>query len=416
MSTFSWKPWLPNNIAVLIALAAGSRLLGRRVHEAVVRRNRWLSAIAESDAACAVSGGDSFSDLYGMGRLWYVALPQVLALALGVPLVLMPQTIGPFRRPAARGLATFLLRRAARVHARDHAGVQVARSLRGGAIRAPDATRGGPSTQARDTVPDTHVGFDDGVRFCPDLAFVLRPRLPDDPSVAALVEPLRDANGVRRPLVALNPSGLLMIGGYKGGNEYGLASDHGALMGRLVAWCIEEAGADVLLVPHVCAGAESDVIAAEAIERALAGRFPGRVRRVPAGLGADETKGLIGRCDFLVGARMHACIGALSQGVPAVGLAYSDKFAGVFDSVSVPELVADQRALGLEETMALVARAFDARAMHAAHLRDALPAVRARVYALLDDLPIPALAASMPADDEELSSLSLDSLTSGAAR
>lgn len=405
---FSWKPWLPNNIARLLLLAAGSRLLGRRVHQAVVRGNPWLAAIASADVAAAVSGGDSFSDLYGLGRLWYVLLPQLLALSLDVPLVLMPQTIGPFRRPFARRLAAFVLRRAARVHARDLAGVAAARALRGEV-----ATTAVRDTGAVDDGEGDAGGAGDGVRFCPDLAFVLRPRLPDAPAAAALVEPRFAADGTRRPLVALNPSGLLMIGGYRGGNEYGLAADHGALMARLVAWAVEEAGADVLLLPHVCAGEESDLLACEALERALAGRFPGRLHRVPAGLGADETKGLIGRCDLLVGARMHACIGALSQGVPAVGLAYSDKFAGVFESVGVPGLVADQRKLSLADTADRVAEAWAAREDTARRLREALPAVRARVYALLDELPRAPRAA--PAADEPPSRagapLSLEPLT-----
>jgi len=37
--------------------------------------------------------------------------------------------------------------------------------------------------------------------------------------------------------------------------------------------------------------------------------------------GPSETKFLIGHCDFFVGARMHACIAAVSQYVPAVTLA-----------------------------------------------------------------------------------------------
>ena len=91
---FSWKPWLRNNIIRLLLVACLTRLLGRRVHGWAMRRNPWLSRIAQADAAAAISGGDSFSDIYGMGRLWYVALPQLLALAVGIPLVVMPQTIG----------------------------------------------------------------------------------------------------------------------------------------------------------------------------------------------------------------------------------------------------------------------------------------------------------------------------------
>ena len=56
-----------------------------------------------------------------------------------------------------------------------------------------------------------------------------------------------------------------------------------------------------------------------------------------------EIKGVIGMCDFFVGSRMHACIGALSQGIPCVGVAYSMKFRGVFESVGVADWVVDSR-------------------------------------------------------------------------
>ena len=49
-------------------------------------------------------------------------------------------------------------------------------------------------------------------------------------------------------------------------------------------------------------------------------------------------KAVIGQCDFFIGSRMHACIAALSQGVPCVGVAYSMKFAGVFDTVGMERM------------------------------------------------------------------------------
>jgi polysaccharide pyruvyl transferase WcaK-like protein len=43
---------------------------------------------------------------------------------------------------------------------------------------------------------------------------------------------------------------------------------------------------------------------------------------------------------------MHSCIAALSQGVPCVGVAYSMKFAGVFESVGMGDWVVDGRSVG----------------------------------------------------------------------
>ncbi len=54
-------------------------------------------------------------------------------------------------------------------------------------------------------------------------------------------------------------------------------------------------------------------------------------------------KGLIARASWFCGARMHATIAALSSGVPAAAVAYSDKFAGTFTTLGRADDVADAR-------------------------------------------------------------------------
>ena len=86
------------------------------------------------------------------------------------------------------------------------------------------------------------------------------------------------------------------------------------------------------------------------------GTTPLTLRIVAAEYDQHEIKGVIGRCDFFIGSRMHACIAALSQGVPCVGVAYSMKFEGVFASVGMGEGVVDGRAM---PNAAAIARTMD---------------------------------------------------------
>jgi polysaccharide pyruvyl transferase WcaK-like protein len=58
---------------------------------------------------------------------------------------------------------------------------------------------------------------------------------------------------------------------------------------------------------------------------------------------------------------MHACISALSQGIPTVGIAYSKKFKGVFDSVNSADLVVDARFNDIEITIKYIKRFYDDR-------------------------------------------------------
>ena len=69
------------------------------------------------------------------------------------------------------------------------------------------------------------------------------------------------------------------------------------------------------------------------------------------GYDQNETKYLIGLCDFFLGARMHATIAALSQGMPAVGMAYSRKFRGVFETAGVGDCVLDLRKLSNDHVL-----------------------------------------------------------------
>ena len=53
----------------------------------------------------------------------------------------------------------------------------------------------------------------------------------------------------------------------------------------------------------------------------------------------SEIKHIIGQCDFFIGSRMHACIGAVSQNIASVSIAYSNKFRGVMETVGMDEYV-----------------------------------------------------------------------------
>ncbi len=72
--------------------------------------------------------------------------------------------------------------------------------------------------------------------------------------------------------------------------------------------------------------------------------FRDRIYLISKKYNQHEIKGVIGTCDFFVGSRMHACIAALSQGIPTIGVAYSKKFRGVFESMNAGDWVIDARS------------------------------------------------------------------------
>jgi polysaccharide pyruvyl transferase WcaK-like protein len=306
------------------------RLAGLRGRDLVDPR-RFLARVRRQHLVIDIGAGDSFADIYGPRRLRRMFLTQGLVLAARRPLVLAPQTIGPFSRPLSRLAARAVLGRAAVVASRDALSTAAAAAL--GRHEVVEAS---------------------------DVAL----RLPFDPP------PPRPGGGAGGGAVraGLNVSGLLMAGGYTRSNMFGLRADYPAVV-RGILQGLAARGAAVTLVPHVLAPkgwAEDDHGPSEA----LAAEFPG-VAVAPRFAGPSAAKSCIAGMDFFAGARMHACIAAFSAGVPVVPMAYSRKFAGLFGSLGYDRTV----DCTTEETGTIVARVlagFDDRARLAAEAAAAL--------------------------------------------
>lgn len=358
---FSKRFYLRNNIAYLLFLAICLRLLpSRKWRTHIQRHNHVLTAIQDADIIASIAGGDSFSDIYGIRRLIYVALPQVLVMILGKPLALLPQTVGPFQGAFARAVARSIIKRSRMVYTRDPEGVESIRRITG-----------------RDS---------ERLAFSYDMGFALEPHIKSERIPGWIAG--YDQN---IPLVGLNVSGLLYIGGYTRCNMFGIRSDYSRLIYDLIELLVRKHGVHVMLVPHVFGtgeDSESDVIACRKVYNDVGDRMRDALHLVEEEYDQHEIKALIGCCDFFMGSRMHACIAAISQCVPAVGLAYSSKFHGVFKSVGMEEMVIDIRGCEGNAVVTAVDRAYQRRSELRAKLEANIPNVRASVLGLFSRLTI----------------------------
>jgi polysaccharide pyruvyl transferase WcaK-like protein len=291
----------------------------------------WIEAVATADVVGDVRGGDSFSDIYGLKRFVLAFLPVWSVLLIRGSMVQFPQTYGPFRSPLARWMGRYILRRSSVVVARDTRSQAVAQELIG---------------------PGRTVGLS------PDVAFSLEAVRPDRVRTEPPLEGPAPAG-----VVGINVNGLMWHGGYTRDNMFGLQLDYPQYLRRLVPALLEAQPGEVWLIAHTFAAdgdVESDPDAGRLLRDSLPPSLQSRVRLVSHPYDPYEIKGVIGRCDFFVGSRMHACIAALSQGVPCVGVAYSMKFGGVFASVGMGGWVIDGRevevATAVERTLELYAQ------------------------------------------------------------
>jgi colanic acid/amylovoran biosynthesis protein len=236
---------------------------------------RWIQSF---DLVIDTRSGDSFADLYGVERLFGMGMVAEFVHRAGVPLILGPQTVGPFVSAAGRALGRRSLHTAAVVMSRDSASAGQAEKL------------GRPVD-----VESTDVVF----------------ALPQPPRTAE-----RD--------VILNISGLLWTP-----SPHVDAEHYRRTVTALYQELLRD-GRSVSLLAHVLDSpvADNDV---PAIREFAAAHARGAEVLVPASL--TGVRELLASGSMVIGSRMHACLNALSAGTPAVALAYSRKFAPLFQDL-----------------------------------------------------------------------------------
>jgi polysaccharide pyruvyl transferase WcaK-like protein len=175
----------------------------------------------------------------------------------------------------------------------------------------------------------------------------------------------------------VNVSGLLFNEAESGRNRFGLSFDYARLMRGFLATLARRDDVEVHLISHAISMTIPEDDDARTADR-LHAEFPNTVR-VPRFDGPSEAKSYISSLDFLVAARMHACIAGVSAGVAVAPVAYSRKFSGLFGMLGYPWLVP---VTGMSEADALVYldRALGQREMLAADAGRSM----GKVAALLD--------------------------------
>lgn len=242
------------------------------------RRNGPLkSKLKTYDLLIDSGAGDSFADIYGFQRLAWMFNAHRLAVKLRIPVVLGPQTIGPFDKPWGRIMGRYMLRKALQVHTRD----------------SESATY---STNVMRVKPDA---------LSTDVVFALP--TPD-------VETIHD--------VLLNVSGLLWQP-----NPHVDNVRYQRIIRSLVD-DLQSRGRTVTLFSHVIENPRPDNDVP--VCRALGEELDLEVV-VPTNL--SEARIAVASAELVIGSRMHACLNALSTGTPSIPLAYSRKFAPLMDGV-----------------------------------------------------------------------------------
>lgn len=262
----------------------------RRVGVLPFALDRETQRLLESVDAVLMTGGDIVSLDYGLNPLYYWTGLVDAAHRLGKPTHLLAASVGPFTNDP-------LTERHMIAHLKRYTSITVR------------------ETATLDYL--TELGIDD-VRLVADPAFVLDPQ-PFDTST--FLRPGRE-------VIGFNVSPLVRK--FRADETSRKQFDD-----EIVAFIREAVSVhdrDILLIPHVdpLAGEweNSDRAYMSRLIASLTDLGP-RVAMTPDLLNAEQIKHVLGCCRYFIGARTHATIGAISQGVPTLSIAYSVKAVGI---------------------------------------------------------------------------------------
>jgi len=322
--------------------------------------SRTARVMKKAKAVIDISGGDSFTDLYGPSRFKARMFSKLYAAEFGIPLILLPQTYGPFVEAESIRMVKELMPRCTLAYARDKNSYAIMKDLLGG-------------------------NFDAGKhKLGVDCAFLLDVQEPDFSTEPELkTAPTREVFG-------FNVSGLIFNDREEAKSRYGISLDYPRAMRSIIEHVLKESDGEVWLVPHVLSknkfDYESDGYAGVKLRESLAPELQTRVRVLSGNYDQCQAKGFISKTSWFCGMRMHATIAGLSTCVPTVNVAYSDKAVGVFETAGQADKVLDARRLDTDDLIGKLKLLWQSRDVTRRELQQSIPGVKQQAREQMRDV------------------------------
>ena len=134
-------------------------------------------------------------------------------------------------------------------------------------------------------------------------------------------------------------------------------------MAKVADYLVEKFNAQVVFISHVIIppkyGYHDDRFVAEKVY--LLARNKNRINIIRGDYSPEELKGIIGRCDLFIGARMHSDIASASMHVPTIALAWSHKYYGMMRMLGQEKYVCDIGTTTFDELVSKINDAWSNR-------------------------------------------------------
>lgn len=245
----------------------------------IIRNLRWVAAI---------NGGDGFSDIYSTVTFFSRLYETNIAMKRNIPVIILPQTIGPFKEESNRIIANRILQYATRIYVRDDKFIKELNSM--------------------------------GLKYemTKDLSAYMKPQSFDI--------------DIKPNAVGLNVSGLTYSNTFR--TLSGQFTSYPYLMKAIIRY-FQSQNVPIYLIPHSYnynnpEDSNDDLLAIRDLYAKLDNKS--NVHVVDRDMISPQVKYVISQMSFFIGTRMHANFAAIYTKVPLFGLAYSYKFQGAFEA------------------------------------------------------------------------------------
>jgi len=306
-----------------------------------------VDAMIHADVVVDLSG-DMLTEDYGPLVGYSHFLPLLQAQALGRPVVICAQSVGPFRKLAP--LARRIFSRAKLVTVRETLSPKLLAELNNPGIMPMHTADLAFMLQV---APAPRI---DAILAAENIPPHTRPRL--GVSVSALL-----ANKTNRHLDTTDVDKLTVFA-------------------RALDQVADKMGVEILLVPHVFGPRPSGD------DRQVGRRMAEQMQHTPLCLDGEyrpeEIKGVIASCDAFVGCRMHANIAALDSGIPVLAIGYSHKTRGILNDLELSEWVLPVNDLETEGLSTAIMKLLTETAAYRQQLSITLPEMKKRAQQNID--------------------------------
>lgn len=248
----------------------------------IIRNSRWVAAI---------NGGDGFSDIYSTATFFSRLHETNIAMKRNIPVIILPQTIGPFKEESNRTIANRILQYATRIYVRDDKFIKELNSM--------------------------------GLKYemAKDLSAYMKPQSFDI--------------DIKPNAVGLNVSGLTYSNTFR--TLSGQFASYPYLVKAIIRY-FQSLNVPIYLIPHSYnynnpEASNDDLVAIKDLYANLENKA--NVYVVDRDMISPQVKYVISRMSFFIGTRMHANFAAIYTKVPLFGLAYSYKFQGAFEASGI---------------------------------------------------------------------------------